>query len=198
MAAWLPQFFFFFLWCHYWQHKERSKHTLSQILASAQVWQAVMLPMSLWSNTADLLPSRLGTDCPFWFVLCMQSWYMLGLCRGFLTPPLHYTTPHTHTHTLPGTISQWSVKAAQGQDLYQMKRGSPLIYPSLTSAATWPKATRMPPENSPGFTLSSPVHKHCFTVILKDKAVQLCGSPFCVDTKYCTSLWGNYNLRVRF
>lgn len=67
--------------------QERSKHTLSKIQASAQVWQAVLLPMSLWSHTADSLSPRLRTDCPLWFGLSMQPWYMLGLCRRLLIPP---------------------------------------------------------------------------------------------------------------
>lgn len=58
------------------------------------MWQAVLLPMSLWSHTADSLSPRLRTDCPLWFELSMQPCYMLGLCGVFF-----YQHPYTHTHT---------------------------------------------------------------------------------------------------
>ncbi|KAL7373284.1 hypothetical protein ABVT39_002964 [Epinephelus coioides] len=69
----------------------------------------------------------------------MQQWYMLGLCGG-----APYTPP-----SLPGRISQWSVKAAQRLDLYEMKRGSPLISPSTDQRCNMAKGNEDAPEKKP-------------------------------------------------
>lgn len=99
-------------------------------------------------------PPGYGQTAPF----DLGSACSRGACRGSVGGSL-YPLP------LPGRISRWSVKAAQRQDLYQMKKSSPLISPSTDQHCNLAKGNEDAPEKSPGFTLSSLVHKQRFMVI---------------------------------
>lgn len=150
--------------------REANTHC-QKIQASAQVWQAVLLPMSLWSHTADSLSPRLRTDCPLWFELSMQPWYMLGLCGVF------FTHTHTHTHFLEGSAGgAW--KLPNGR-IFTRWRGAPLSSPPpLTSTATWPKAMRMPLKKALDL-LYHPLFTNNYSRLShRNKAVLLCGQPF--------------------
>lgn len=154
MATWLPSLFWklprslILIWPHCAKclfdsvisvqpNQERVKYTLSKIQAYALVWQAVLLPMSLWWHTADSFPQAKDRLSP---LICAQHEAAVhaGALRGAPCTP-----------SLPGRISQRSVKAAQRQDLYQMKRGSPLISLSTDQHCNLAKGNEDAPEKKP-------------------------------------------------
>ena len=77
------------------------------------------------------------------------------------------------------------MKAAQWQDLYQIRRGSSLIAPSIDQQCNLAEGNEDAPEKSTGFTLSFVVHKQRFMVPSREGLFHSvdCHSD-CVDTKH--------------
>lgn len=167
--------------------REANTHC-QKIQASAQVWQAVLLPMSLWSHTADSLSPRLRTDCPLWFELSMQPWYMLGLCGVFFT----HTHTHTHTSWKDQPVEHESCPTAGSlPDEEGLPSHLPLPWPALqTGRRQWGC-----PWKKPWIYFIIPCSQT--TIHGYHTGIRLFYSvdshSDCADIKCCWSLWGNYH-----
>lgn len=107
--------------------------------AFAQVWQAVLLSMHLWSHTEPCLSPGLRTDCHLWYAPSMQPWYTLRILKGLIVPP--------HPHFLEQSVGgAW--KLPDGGN-FTSWRGPlsllPFHWPALKMC---PKAKRMPLEKN--------------------------------------------------
>lgn len=178
-----------FWWCHYCATEAGEKQPCCQKYKHLHKCDKLSHYPCLWSHTADSLSPRLRTDCPLWFGLSMQPWYMLGLCGGLLVPPL--------TSWKDQPVERESCPTAGS---LPDEEWSPLSSPPpLTSAATSLKAVRMPLKKALDLLYHPLFTNNVSWLPSGDKAFPQCVSPFCLCWyKYCWTLGGNYNLRVRF
>lgn len=175
-----------FLWCHYCatQAGQKQTYAVKNTGICTSVTSCPITHVSVVTNSRLTLPQAKDRLPPL-----IWAQHAAMVHAGAL-----WGVPYNPPHFLEGSVGEaW--KLPNG-GIFTRWRGAPLSSPPpLTSTATWPKAMRMPP----GFTLSSLVHKQRFIVAQWGLGFStLDRHSDCVDTKYCWSLQGNYNLRVRF
>lgn len=191
---------FFFLWCHYCASKaEEQTNTVRKYRHLHECDKLSHYPCL----SGHTFSPRLRTDCPLWFELSMQPWYMLWLCGVFHHMHTHRQKKRTHASWKDQPVERESCPTAGSlPDEEGLPSHLPLHWPALQpDQRQWGCPFKKKKKKKALDLLYHPLFtNNILRLSNQNKAVPPCGQLFCLSwyekkkrkKKNCQSRWWNY------